>query len=147
MVKNNDLITWNSELTCGINLVDEQHKKLVELINELLLHVTGNEIQEHDYFNNVLDEAVKYFKIHFSTEENIMFVTNFPGYTDHKKEHEKSYLEILDIIHDYEVGGRITLSEFTRRLKDCFVSHLKLIDKQYFLFLKRNGSYKNNGVT
>jgi len=140
MKNDNELITWTEKFACGINLIDEQHKNLFELVNEMFNHVTGNDVQEHDYFNRVIQEAVKYIKIHFATEEKIMFVTRFEGYIEHKKEHESFIIEVLDNIHDYEVGGRLTLSTFTRFLKDWILSHIALVDKQYFEHLRKKSS-------
>ena len=142
---NNELITWTNKLECGMTLIDEQHKRFVDLVNGLFCHVTGNEAQEHDYFNKVIKETVRYIKIHFATEEKIMFVTQFEGYAEHKKEHESFLLAVIDKIHDYEVGNRLTLSAFTIFIKDWLLSHIVLIDKQYFEYLRKIATIKPNG--
>ncbi|MCL2440946.1 MAG: bacteriohemerythrin [Treponema sp.] len=138
MINNNELITWSNQLSCGITLIDEQHKRLVELVNEMFDHVTGNDVQEHDYFNRVIQETVKYIKIHFTTEEKILLVTEYRGYIEHKKEHERFIKAVLENIRDYETGRRITLSTFTRFLKDWILSHIALVDRQYFEYLRKN---------
>ena len=133
----NELISWTDKFSCGIKLIDDQHKGLVELVNEMFNHVTGNYVQERDYFNRVIQEAVKYVKIHFATEEKIMLATKFSGYTEHKKEHENFILTIVENIRDYEAGKRFTLSTFTRFLRDWILSHIALVDKQYFEYIKK----------
>lgn len=137
MIVNNELVTWSDKFSCGVKLIDDQHKQLVELVNEMFNHVTGNDIQEHNYFNSVIQEAVKYVKLHFATEEKIMFVTKFMGYAEHKKEHEDFLNTILDNIHDYEEGKNLTLSTFTIFLKDWILSHITLIDRQYIDYLRK----------
>ena len=140
-----ELITWSHKLSCGIKLIDEQHKGLVDLVNEMFKHVTGNDVQEYDYFNRVIQEAVKYIKIHFATEEKIMLGTKFSGYAKHKKEHESFVLAVVNNIKDYEAGKRLTLSSFTKFLKDWILSHIAVMDKQYFEYFKQIASRKADG--
>ena len=143
--ENIELVKWSDRLSCGIKLIDDQHKGLVDLVNDMFKHITGNEKQEHDYFNRVIQEAVKYVKIHFATEEKIMLATKFSGYAEHKKEHEKFVLAIVNNIKDYEAGKRLTLSAFTKFLKDWVLSHIAMMDKQYFEYFKTIASRKADG--
>jgi len=146
MVKDNlELVTWSNKLSCGIKLIDDQHKGLVDLVNDMFKHVTGNAVNEKDYFQRVIQEAVKYVKVHFATEEKIMLATKFSGYAEHKKEHEKFVLAVVNNIKDYEAGKRLTLSSFTKFLKDWILSHIAMMDKQYFEYFKMIASRKADG--
>jgi hemerythrin len=145
MKKNNNLITWNNSLSCGIKLIDDQHKVLVNLINEMFNHITGNNVQEYDYFDKVIQEAVRYVKNHFATEERIMLATKYSGYAEHKKEHDSFILVVVENIHDYKAGKRLTLSAFTRFLRDWALSHIAMVDKQYFEYFKKIATRKANG--
>jgi hemerythrin len=138
-------ISWSNKLSCGIKLIDEQHKGLVDLVNEMFKHINGNEVQERDYFNRVIQEAVKYVKIHFATEEKIMLATKFAGYAEHKKEHDSFVLAVLNNVKDYEAGKRLTLITFTRFLKEWILSHIAVMDKQYFEYFKTIASRKDDG--
>jgi len=140
-----ELITWSNRLSCGIKLIDDQHKELVELVNEMFNHVTGNDLQEKNYFNRVINDAVSYVKTHFATEEKLMLATKFDGYEEHKKEHESFILAVVENIKDYEAGKRLTLSSFTRFLKDWVLSHIALMDKKYFEYFKKVASRKADG--
>jgi len=140
-----ELIVWTNKFACGIKLIDEQHRALVDLVNEMFKHITGNEVQERDYFNRVIKEAVQYVKTHFATEEKMMLATKFSGYIEHKKEHESFILAIVENIRDYEAGKRFTLSTFTRFLKDWVLSHIALMDKQYFDYFKKIATRKDDG--
>ena len=137
MKDNNDLVKWTDKLSCGIKLIDEQHKSLVDLVNEMFNHVTGNYVQEKDYFNRVIQKVVRYIKTHFASEEQIMLAVKFSGYTEHKEEHDNFVLAVVENICDYNAGRRFTLSSFTRFLKDWILSHIALVDKQYVEYLKR----------
>jgi hemerythrin len=140
-----DLVTWSNKLSCGIKLIDDQHKVLVDLVNDMFKHATGNALDEKDYFNRVIQETVNYVKVHFATEERIMMGTKFPGYAEHKKEHEKFVLAVVHNIKDYEAGKRLTLSSFTKFLKEWILSHIAMMDKQYFEYFKSIASRKADG--
>jgi len=145
MTKNNDLVQWTEKFSCGIKLIDEQHKGLVDLVNEMFNHATGNKVQERDYFNRVIQEAVNYVKTHFATEEKIMIATKFEGYAEHKKEHESFIRAVVENIRDFESGKRLTLSSFSRFLKEWVLSHIALMDKQYFDYFKKIATRKADG--
>jgi len=140
-----DFVEWTDKLACGIKIIDDQHKGLVNLVNEMFDHVSGNYVQEHDYFNRVIQEAVKYVRTHFATEEKILIATKFAGYTEHKKEHENFIRTIVDNIKEYESGNRYTLSTFTRFLKDWILSHIAFMDKQYFEYFRKIATRKEDG--
>ena len=145
VIPKNELVKWSNTLSCGLQIIDEQHKGLVNLVNDLFNHVTGNEEEEHKYFNKVIQEAVKYVKIHFATEEKIMIATKFQSYTEHKKAHELFILTVVDRIKEYKTGKKMTLNTFTKFLKDWILSHIAVMDKQYFEHFKRLASRKADG--
>ena len=145
MKDESDLIIWTDKLSCGIKMIDDQHKGLVDLVNDMFRHATGNSVQEKDYFNRVIQEVIKYVKDHFAVEEKILAATKYSGYAEHKKEHEKFILVIVDNIRDYEAGKRFTLSTFTRFLRDWILSHIALNDKQYFEYFKKIATRNADG--
>lgn len=145
MMVTNELISWSSKLECGVKLIDDQHKELVALVNEMFNHATGNDLQEHNYFNRVAHETVSYIKTHFATEEKIMLATKFEGYSEHKKEHDNFVRTVIENVQDYQAGKRLTLSALTRFLKSWILSHIAFMDKQYFEYFRRIASRKENG--
>jgi len=145
MNTNHELIIWSNKFACGLRLIDDQHRGLVDLINEMFNHVSGNYVQENNYFSMIIHEAVNYVKNHFSTEEKIILATKFPGYAEHKKEHENFIRTIIQSIHDYETGKRSNLLAFTRFLREWVLSHIALIDRQYFDYFKKIATRKADG--
>jgi hemerythrin len=146
VAKNSELITWSSTFLCGIKIIDDQHKGLVVLINDMFRHVTGNQAQEHIYFSNVILKLIKYIKIHFATEEKILLATKFAGYAQHKREHNCFILTVMEKIEDYNMKRHINLSAFTKFLKEWVLSHIAIMDKQYFEYLRMIASRKANGA-
>jgi len=142
----NELISWSDRLASGIKLIDNQHKHLIDLINELFILSTKNEKQEKETIAMNILLFIKYLKIHFATEEKIMLTTKFLSYVEHKRDHESFILAVLENIHDYEAGKRISLFNFTKFLRDWILPHITTMDKEYFTYLRKIAVRKDDGV-
>jgi hemerythrin len=146
MPKNNsNCIVWSGTFSCGIKLIDDQHKELVNLVNDMYNHVSGDEKQEREYLNGVLRETIKYIKVHFATEEKILAATRYAGYLQHKRAHEDFILAIADNAKGLAAGRRLNLLSFTNYLKEWIMSHVAVMDKQYFNYFKIIATRKTNG--
>ena len=143
--RKNELIKWSNTFACGVRVIDDQHKELVNLVNELFNHITGDEREELAYFNKVINQAVEYIKIHFATEEKLMRATGFSGYIEHKKAHAGFILEVVHNIKEYQETSRISLLTITNFLKDWVLSHVAIMDKQYFVYFNKIATRKVNG--
>ncbi|MDR0313474.1 MAG: bacteriohemerythrin [Treponema sp.] len=141
-----ELIIWSPTYSVGIALIDEQHKELLKLTNDMFNHCIGDPVSEREYFKKVIHEAVNYVKTHFATEEKIMLRTAFPGYANHKKEHDSFVLSILEHVKNYEEHKTITLIAFTHYLKNWILTHIAVSDKQYFTYFKHIATRKSNGM-
>jgi len=144
--ENIELISWNNNFSSGFKLIDDQHKKLIDLVNEILKYVSASGKHDYDYFNKIIQEVVIYTKVHFSTEEKIMLITRFNNFTDHKKEHENFIHAIIKNTRDCESGKMNALSSFTGFLKEWILSHITMMDNQYFDHFKKIATYKDDGM-
>jgi hemerythrin len=145
MKPNPNLVTWSTTYSVGIKLIDDQHKELLNLVNDMYNHVNDDDEEaERAYFLSVIRHIVDYIKIHFATEEKIMKGTNFQGYAGHKRVHDSFILNVVDIIKKYDEGRRVPLIFFTNFIKDWILSHIAIMDKQYFEYLTRIVSRRSN---
>ena len=142
---NNELIVWNKTFKSGIKAIDEQHKGLFELVNNMFSHVTGNEKEERKYFDIVIKKTVNHIKIHFAAEEKIMSFTKFNGYDKHKKLHDDFVTAITKNIHEFKSREHFCLFSFTKLLRDWLYSHITVMDKEYFEHFKKTTSQKPDG--
>lgn len=132
-----ELIKWVSTFSCGIQMVDDQHKELVKLINDMFNHVSGNEQEEREYFKSIVHKMLDYVKLHFQTEEKLMLLTKFPGYREHKEAHDSFALHTISVIKNYTGNNRLTLLDITKFLKDWVLSHIAIMDMEYFVYFKK----------
>jgi len=145
MYRKSELIKWSNTFACGVRVIDDQHKGLVRMVNELFNHITGNEKEELEYFNKIINEAVNYVKVHFATEEKLMIATSFSGYAEHKRAHESFILNVVYNVKEYQETKRTSLHAFTNFLKEWVLSHVALMDKQYFDYFNKIATRKPDG--
>jgi len=146
MRPNSNLVTWSATYSVGIKLIDDQHKELLNLVNDMYNHVNNDDEEaERAYFKGVIRQVVDYVKIHFATEEKIMRGTKFQGYAGHKKVHDTFILSVVDIIQKFDEGKRVPLINFTNFIKDWILTHIAIMDKQCFEYLMRIVSRRANG--
>ena len=142
---NINAVTWSPTYSVGVALIDEQHRGLLKLTNDLYNHCVGDPETERAYFKQVINDAVRYVKVHFSTEEQIMIKTGFPGYAEHKRQHEAFVLKVVDQVKAYEETNVISLLNFTHFLKDWILTHIAISDKLYFEYFKKIATRKDDG--
>lgn len=137
MDNKSELVTWSSTFSVGIQIIDDQHKGLLDLVNDMFNHVNTDEESQRKYFADVIQQAVKYIKIHFSTEEEIMTRVKFPGYAKHKREHESFVLTVVEQAKSFESSKRFGLLEITKYLKEWILTHIAIIDRNDFAVIKK----------
>jgi hemerythrin len=138
-------VTWSDSYSMGIKVIDDQHKGLLNFVNDLLNHATGNEYEEREYFKSVIQEAVKYIKVHFETEEKLIMATKFPGYAEHKMIHDGFTRAVLKSVKDFESGKRLVLEKFAYFLKDWVLTHVAVEDVKYAEYFRKIATRKENG--
>jgi len=89
---------WTSDFETGIRVIDEQHKTLFEIGNDLSLLIVKKGNTDHsDEILIKLDELLEYSKYHFSTEEDLFEKYHYQFTDDHKYQHQ-SFITYLDNI-------------------------------------------------
>ncbi|MDR0876472.1 MAG: bacteriohemerythrin [Treponema sp.] len=140
-----EIIHWSPTFSVGVKLIDDQHRELLDLTNDLFNHCVGDEKSERAYFESVIGKAVQYIRGHFSTEEKIMIATNYPGYKDHKRAHDTFVLQVIEQARSFEEKRSFTLLAFTRYLKDWILTHIAVVDKEYVEYFKKIATRKADG--
>lgn len=132
-----DLITWNEALSVNIKEINDQHKKLINMINDLNSAMGSGKGKE--IMGNVLTGLVDYTKNHFATEEGLMQKYLYPGYLTHKAEHDKLTQQVLDIVTKFKEGKSIVTVEVMNFLKNWLSNHIQAVDKKYTSHLNAKG--------
>ena len=145
MVSKRKLVSWSDTFSVGVELIDEQHKGLLDMVNNMHSHAAGNQTAELAYLKSIIDKMISYVKIHFATEEKIMMAAKYSGYAEHKKVHEGFIHAVAEAFNGFISGKRLSLFTFTKFLKNWVFSHIAVMDKHYFEYLRRIATRKDNG--
>jgi len=131
------LITWNESLSVKIPSIDDQHIKLIEMINDFYDHIKDR--TNDDNISKLISGMKRYTLMHFNTEEKYMVKYNFPDYLEHKKEHDLFIAKVNDLETKFNEGKIIVSFEITSFLKDWLKNHIMCTDKKYTEFFIKNG--------
>lgn len=107
---------WDQDFITGIELVDEQHRALVELFNRLSAAITHGQATDDTAADAVLDELADYARQHFADEEKLMSDAGlFPTYREaHVARHEQFIVQVatLRAAHRGRAGRPTAIVEF-----------------------------------
>ena len=131
------LVTWNDSFSVNIAQIDKQHKKLVDMINEL--HAAMKTGQGKDVMGKVLNGLVSYTTTHFETEEKLFREHDYPDAAAHQMEHRAFVAQVMDFKNGFD-SGKLTVSvKVMNFLAKWIQDHIQGSDKQYAGFLNEKG--------
>ena len=131
------LMKWNNSLAVEIDEIDQQHQKLIGLINDLHLNMKRRE--GNQTIGNILKDLVDYTVYHFGAEEKLMQEHGYEGYDNHKSIHKKLIKRVVDFQTKFNAGGTSVDSELMSFLKNWLIKHIQGTDKQYAPFFHSKG--------
>jgi hemerythrin len=131
------LLTWSDSLSVGVQDIDVQHKRLVELINQL--HDAMGQGKGRAVLGKTLDGLIDYTRTHFAMEERLMATQAYPGAVRHKAEHDALTKQVLDLQSKFLIGQATVTLEVMKFLKDWLSNHILTLDKQFGAYLNSKG--------
>jgi hemerythrin len=132
------LMTWTAKLSVGVGVLDEDHKRLVAMVNELYDSMQAGHGKET--LGRILNDLVEYTKVHFAREEKFFAQTAYPASAAHKQEHDTLTQQVLDVQQKYSSGASAALSiDVLRFLKSWLINHIQGSDQKYRPHLNAKG--------
>ena len=132
-----DFITWTEEMSVNIENMDNQHKILIDNLNNLFNAMLEGKAQE--IINKTVDELIDYADFHFSAEEDYFERHKYPDYQAHKIEHSFYKDEILLFKKELLDGKSTVPMDVFNFLKDWLTNHILNSDKKYSKYLNSKG--------
>jgi methyl-accepting chemotaxis protein len=120
-------IEWNDSLCTGIKLIDNQHKRLIDLINQLVMCMKDG--GDRMVLASVVDELVNYTVTHFRDEEEMMKKYNYPDFAAHKKLHDEFVAKVADFTGKLKAGDRLPPADIYRFLNSWLIGHIEKQDR------------------
>ena len=90
-----DIFPWDDNFNTGLSQIDEQHRRLVQLLNILAGHIAFQTASPQ--LGAVFDQLTDYATYHFATEEAIwhQFLGDAPTETRHQATHQAFVQDVL----------------------------------------------------
>lgn len=132
-------IEWDDKFSVGIALIDEQHKMLIQRLNDLSKAIEMN--QSVGEIVRVLGFLIEYTNFHFSTEEKHMIENNYPGLNYHRTQHEEFKTTLTHLTGDFEEEGatKALADSINVFLTNWLLTHFQEVDIEFGKFLIEKG--------
>lgn len=127
-------IEWTSDLNTGITVIDNQHQRIIDYINQLEVA-----IQQPNRLSvgQVLDEMVDYTMSHFAFEESLQVEAGYQLAKPHKAVHDM-FAQRIDTYQQRHLAGEDVAEQLHGMLATWLVHHIKREDMAYVASVNTN---------
>jgi len=134
---NEDSVVWDDAFSVGFKPIDDQHKVLVSMTNDLFVACKGDIVAADLAFLEIIKKALDYAETHFADEEEYLSEANYPHLNEQKEQHEAFVEEIQKTIDEFEAGN-IEPVYLARYLKKWLLNHIAVYDQRYSPYLAKS---------
>ena len=131
-------VSWKDEYSVGIEMIDNDHRKLLNLINQFqtaVFYQTGKQFEDEAF-----QALIEYTQTHFEREEQLMSEHAYPDFEAHKAEHRKMVDLVEARMAEYRQQERHeAMEEMVVYLRDWLINHINGTDQAYSGFLHEKG--------
>ncbi len=132
-----ELMPWSEKFMTGIEKIDEQHKGLVGMVNEL--HNAMKLKKGAKESGQILEKLADYTVSHFGYEEQLFDEHEYPVGDVHKKIHQDLVAKVVEFKSEFDQGKAALSMELMTFLTDWLTDHILKTDMEYVPFLKEKG--------
>ena len=122
-------IIWNESYSVGISKIDVQHKKLIDILNNLyesfVDQTTGQKIEL------ILMDLADYADYHFQTEEELFDEHDYPDKEKHIDEHIEFIQKLVEFNNDFKAGQSSVTFQIMNFLRNWLINHICGSDQAY----------------
>jgi hemerythrin len=131
------LFEWSDELSVGIASIDEEHKRLVAIINDL--HGAMLRREGRQTLGETFARIVEYTEQHFTREEALFVEHGYADAESHQSEHRMMTEKVNELREQFEAGKATITIEVMEFLRDWLRNHIAVSDRRYAAFLRKQG--------
>jgi hemerythrin-like metal-binding protein len=117
-------VSWDASLSVGIDVIDEHHRYLFDLTNDLI-DVIANRLGAKELVR-VFNALSQYAQVHFRAEERMMEHYGYDGTDLQKQQHQQFHdklKEFYDELHDNPLIARIEVMTYLREWLGAHIRH------------------------
>jgi hemerythrin-like metal-binding protein len=133
-----ELIVWNDSLVTGVAEIDEQHRILVNSINEANTRLTTGFNAE--ILDQITQNLLSYALYHFETEEELMQEFNYVEASaedaeTHLRQHREFSATVVAVRDGIKAGKLMSREELLSFLNGWLINHILNTDKRLAAFI------------
>jgi hemerythrin-like metal-binding protein len=131
------IMVWDDSLSVGISAIDTQHKRLVELLNQL--HHSKTTGKGNDVVRQVLEALTNYTVEHFAFEEKLFADHGYRELKAHQEAHEKLVARVSSFVEEWTQGRATMGAELFMFLRGWLNGHIRGSDRAAGRYLRSQG--------
>lgn len=128
-------LVWGNILSVGVDEIDGDHRKLLDIFNVLNHAVMEKESPE--YLAATLEELINCTVWHFSHEERLMLKYGYPEIEEHKAEHRELIETAKELQQEILQGGKLMLDQHIEILERWLTEHIFTADMRLGSYLSQ----------
>lgn len=133
------IITWGEDFSVGVHDLDEQHKRLIKIINDLFALYAEKKFKSTDV-TPIFQSLKDYSDEHLSTEEHYFILYNYPKQLQHVEQHNLYRAKMAELEANYNAdNSEKTLFALNDFLNQWWTWHINHVDKEYTEYFNANG--------
>ena len=121
-------VSWDGTLSVDIDVIDEHHRYLFDLTNDLI-EVVAKKLGARE-IARVLKALGQYAQVHFYAEERMMEHYNFEGLDRQKRQHQQFHDKLQLFCEELHYNPMIVQFEVMPYLREWLVEHIQYEDAQ-----------------
>ena len=122
-----EIIQWRPTLETGIDVIDQQHKRIVDYINALRIAQGKG---DRGAVAKTIDDVIDYTQSHFGFEEALMEDAGYPLLNAHKRVHEL-FIRRVAVLNQRFKSGEDIAQDLHNVLARWLITHIKTEDRHY----------------
>jgi hemerythrin len=131
------LLTWRKNKSVGVKVLDAQHRGMMRILNEL--HAAAMKGRVGEVAGPLLSQVSCTAREHFSTEEELMEQTRYPGLVEHRAKHQALLAKAEEFLARHDDGDVTSYVQLLYFVRDWFRDHLRHEDKKYTVWMNEHG--------
>lgn len=129
-----EFLTWEDTYNVGHDVIDAQHRKIVEFINRL--NSIGCSSDQYKLIYDIFKDLVAYTQVHFHTEEQLMREHGYTESAEHKEKHLSFVKQITRFMKDFKEEKKNVTGDLLVLLKSWLLEHIQQEDKKLARFIQ-----------
>ncbi len=120
-------IQWNEEFKIDVQEIDEQHKVLLEIFNQIVS--SAEKKNDWKATSSIVDSLIHHAYRHFATEERYMINHQYPGLPLHIGQYLEFIKKVAMLTQEVKEKGLEKQKEMLAFLVKWYYDHVLIIDR------------------